>query len=389
MATTEYEVEIIDEETGEVTTRPSTAVAARGNQVARREMVGGLLRPVAQPEEVLEAQNQVRDLVAKALTAERDYGVIPGTNQPTLLKPGAERINAAYGLAAEYAIVEKEVDHDRPISYVKRSWRWGEQRGQKIWEETPGHSEGLYRYVVECRLVHRASGAIVGQGIGSCSTMESKYIDRPRDLENTVLKMASKRAYIAATLNTHGLSDQFTQDIEDNPEAFGGGGSVQGNGSAPVKPIMEQTLGFGKHKGKTWAEILTEAPDYIEWAIEKMDKLTPADKAELQRALNREDAGEGDPAEFDRLADQVRIIIDDIRALDKEQGAEAQKYADGILFKDGVTKDEIRTLGGKMKARLDSLATHAALVSPISPDPDYGAGQDFSFPEDDSDDLPF
>src|SRR5690606_31699734 len=187
----------------------------------------------AAPEQVLEAQNEVRELVARALQKGRDYGTIQGTEKPTLLKPGAERINAAYGLAAEYHIVEREIDHDREVRWTKRKKRWANKfHGDRdfTWEEEAGVSLGLYRYVTECRLIHRASGVMVGQGLGSCSTMESKYVDRPRDMENTVLKMAEKRAYIAATLNTHGLSDQFTQDIEDNPEAFGAGNNSNGSG---------------------------------------------------------------------------------------------------------------------------------------------------------------
>ncbi len=31
---------------------------------------------------------------------------------------------------------------------------------------------------------------------------------------------------------------------------------------------MEDELGFGKHKGKTVAEVLDEDPSYIKWAIE-------------------------------------------------------------------------------------------------------------------------
>jgi hypothetical protein len=65
--------------------------------------------------------------------------------------------------------------------------------------------------------VHRATGDIVGEGLGACSTLESKYIDRPRDLENTVIKMAQKRGAVAAALNAFALSDRFTQDLEDLP----------------------------------------------------------------------------------------------------------------------------------------------------------------------------
>jgi len=165
-----------------------------------------LLRPVAPVGEILAAQNEARQVIQQALVNGRDYGVVPGTGgKATLFKPGAERVNAAFGAAATFKIVEREVDHDRAVQYTKRG--------------REGASVGLYRYVVNCTLVQRETGLPLGEGIGVCSTMESKYVDRPRDLENTVLKMAEKRALIAATLVAYGLSDQFTQDAEDSPVA--------------------------------------------------------------------------------------------------------------------------------------------------------------------------
>lgn len=195
-----------------------TAVATQDHASSVVRVEGGrvgVLRPISSAADILAAQNATRELIAATLQADRDYGVIPGTNKPTLLKPGAERICLAFGLTAEYDVAEQEVDHDRPVNWVKRSWKWGKAKGEKVWFENTGTSLGLYRYVVRCSLRHRDSGVVVATGIGSCSTMESKYIDRPRDLENTVLKMGQKRAFIAATLNAAGLSDQFTQDAED------------------------------------------------------------------------------------------------------------------------------------------------------------------------------
>lgn len=259
----------VDTETGEVLPVRHPDIM-RASELERRQKVSGMLRPVAQPEDVLAAQTETRNLVAKALERDRDFGVIPGTSKPTLLKPGAERINAAFGVAPRYRVTEREIDHDREVHWKKQN-RHGTQEGT---------SYGLYRYVVECELVHRESGVPIGQGIGSCSTMESKYVDRPRDLENTVLKMASKRALIAATLNAYGLSDQFTQDIEDNPSAFGGGDS------GPFS--LADTLTFGKHKGETWAEVLDSDPGYVEWCIDNMDRLSEDAKETLSEALGGE-----------------------------------------------------------------------------------------------------
>jgi hypothetical protein len=192
------------------TNNETTAIAVVENRPRH-----ALLRPVASAGDLIAAQKETHELIRSALEKGRDYGEIPGTDKPTLLKPGAERINLAFGVYPRYSVAEQEVDHIVEIPWKKRKWRWGEKRGEKIWEELSGTSLGLYRYVVKCELVLRGSGDVVGEGIGSCSTLESKYIDRPRDLENTVLKMAQKRAFVAATLNAYALSDRFTQDMED------------------------------------------------------------------------------------------------------------------------------------------------------------------------------
>ena len=165
-----------------------------------------LMRPVASPAELVEHHKQVTDLVSQALESGQDYGVIPGTgSKPTLLKPGAERLCVAFGCSPRYEVVESEVDHDRPVNWTK---------GRGHYEKS-GTSLGLYRYVIRCRLMLRDNNEVAAEGIGTCSTIESKYVDRPRDLENTVIKMAQKRALVAAVLNAFGLSDRFTQDVED------------------------------------------------------------------------------------------------------------------------------------------------------------------------------
>lgn len=176
---------------------PGTAVAA---PAAPR-----VLRPIAKPSELLAAQNETRGAVKELLVETRDYGMIPGVKKPSLFQPGAERINLAFGVVARYRIVEKEIDHDRENQY--------ETRGRTA------VSFGLYRYVVECELVLRDSNEVVGTGLASCSSLESKYVSRPRDSENTVLQMAEKRAFVRATRTAYGLSDEFTQDVEDTPAA--------------------------------------------------------------------------------------------------------------------------------------------------------------------------
>jgi len=163
-----------------------------------------LLEPVVTPTQLIDAHKKVAALIRDGLENGRDYGIIKGTKKETLLKPGAERLVMAFGCTASYAIVDQEVDHDRENVYM------GWENGRRM-ERT---SYGLYRFATRCIITDR-NGLPRGEGIGSCSSLEAKYISRPRDTENTILKMAQKRALVAAVLNAFGLSDRFTQDMED------------------------------------------------------------------------------------------------------------------------------------------------------------------------------
>lgn len=125
------------------------------------------------------------------------YGKIPyAGDKPTLLQPGAQALCNLFGFAPKF---ETKIEHLQA-----------------------GHRE----YMSTCTLIAASTGVVVGSGMGSCSTMESKYryrknkgqrIENPdiADVYNTCLKMANKRALVAAVLNTTGASDLFTQDIED------------------------------------------------------------------------------------------------------------------------------------------------------------------------------
>lgn len=208
------------------------AVAVRDE---RRELAAELT-----VEQVIAQAEKVQALVAKAMRKGHHYGEIPGTAKPTLLKPGAEKICFMFRVAPQFRVTEKEL---------------------------PGNHR---EYQVLCELVHMATGAVVGHGVGACSTMESKYryrwarkkcpacgaeaigqlrdgpwicfsrkggcgakfepaderivgqiggrIENPdiADTYNTVLKMAKKRSLVDATLTAFAVSDSFDQDLEES-----------------------------------------------------------------------------------------------------------------------------------------------------------------------------
>lgn len=173
-----------------------------------------ILRPLVSPDELIAAQNEIAHLIVKSLKKGVDYGLVPGTQgKETLFKAGSERLQKAFGCHTAFTILEKEIDHDRLVKWTKMQWNANSRRR----EAATGESLGLYRYVI-CATVLGPNGMAVGSGLGSCSSLESKYVDRPRDLENTILKIGMKRAKVAATLDAFALSDRFTQDMEDHVE---------------------------------------------------------------------------------------------------------------------------------------------------------------------------
>ena len=132
----------------------------------RSALPSGMLEPVDDPGAIVRGREKRSRLITEALQEGRDYGSVRGITKPFLHKPGAERLTDAFGCYPRFKILDSEIDHDRRTEWEKRSG-------------DTGTSRGLYRYVVSCELVHRASGIVVGNGLGACSTMEDKYVESP------------------------------------------------------------------------------------------------------------------------------------------------------------------------------------------------------------------
>lgn len=200
-------------------------------------------RPLTAPE-IRANVNLIQEVMKAVMKKDVHYGVIPGTQKPTLYKAGSEKILSTFRIAVELE-VEDLSTYD------------------------------CFRYRVKARGII-PSGEIVGCGIGECSTDEEKYKWRgvvcpaeweatpedrkrikysrpnnynkdgitqqirtnPADLANTVLKMAKKRAQIDLTLTATGASDVFDQDIEDLPEEYRDG--MQSDRPQSGKPVVQQ-----------------------------------------------------------------------------------------------------------------------------------------------------
>ena len=166
----------------------------------------------AQIAEAVQMRDAITMLFEKLLELKKDFDRVPGTDKPTLLKPGAEMLCKVFKLApGRCEVLDKDVD----------------------WEK------GIFSYTIGMPLIHIDSGILVSYGTGAANSREVKYRYRiqkdtdgnpikdkegniiklenpdPADQMNTLIKMASKRAFVDATLKATGASRMFTQDMED------------------------------------------------------------------------------------------------------------------------------------------------------------------------------
>ena len=118
--------------------------------------------------------------VLPKLKENQDYFIIKG--RKSLAKGGAEKLAGIYNFVAEF---KQDIEATDMLKSVP----------------------GLVAFV--CNLTK--NGQLVGQGRGS-STLAKNQGD-----PNKTIKMAQKSAYIDALIRTTGLSDLFTQDVEDLP----------------------------------------------------------------------------------------------------------------------------------------------------------------------------
>lgn len=203
---------------------------------------------VEQVSQQLQAIDNFQIVVQKTLRPEQDFGTIPGTNKPTLLKPGAEKILMLMGLTSEYEIIDKVEDY----------------------------TGGFFAYTVKSSLLK--NGQLITEGFGSANTKENRYrlnewseeehkkvwtggYQDPYTLVNTVLKMAKKRAQVDAALTVGSLSNVFTQDIEDMKDLM----DKERMETMNNKDANLVKVTFGKNKGRTLGEIMTDDKSYVEW----------------------------------------------------------------------------------------------------------------------------
>ena len=274
--------------------------------VQRRELS---VAPEVSAGDLVKRLEVIKGAMHDAMERDVDYGIIPGTNKPALLKPGAEKLSVLFQL-------DVELDNE------------------KIW-----HPDGHLTVISKATAYHAPTGTRLGSGEGICSTRESRYaqrtanrkcvvcgaeaiikgkeeygggwicfkrkggcgekysdddpqitsqavgkVDNPdiADTYNTVTKMASKRARVDAILSVTGASALFTQDVEDSATEERTAASEPA--PKPTTPSFTGSKSYAEWEARMVSIGITDAAEWARSALE-LSGVTDGKVARLDTAL--------------------------------------------------------------------------------------------------------
>lgn len=296
----------------------------------------------------------VQEVMRAVMKPDVHFGVIPGTDKPTLYKAGAEVLCMAFRVADSYAVEDLSAD-------------------------------GVVRYRVTCTGTHQITGFVLGTGMGEASSGEEKYKWRkafddefdatpehlrrvklgkyktkqirtePADLANTILKMANKRAKMAMVLNVTAASDCFSQDLEDMDDALRDhltrrgeeqqqGAQQQEEQGLPLYPDDKITANL-----KEWADALkkgkAKSVDQIVAFIKSKNTLTAEQEKRIRDGCAQTSAATVAPAD-----DAQAVTAADVLAR-----MEAAKTSDALDDAASLINSVQESEHGPLNARYDEL----------------------------------
>ena len=240
-----------------------------GTEIATVQNIEQAVVPIPS---VIEQVAYIQNIMQSVMQKDQHYGLIPGTPKPSLWKPGAEKLCVSFRLDPEY----------EDLNSIER--------------------DDLILKEIKCTLYHIPSGNRIASGVGSANSREDKWRyrkvstnepvpgsywdakkkndvtkmreligadgspkkvdgqwvisrrlenDNPWNLHNTICKMASKRALVAAVLNATAASDIFTQDLEDMKDILPEAEPEPAPEKKPAakKPAAKRTMATSTTKG--------------------------------------------------------------------------------------------------------------------------------------------
>ena len=317
--------------------------------------------PVMDVHFAMQRRAAVKEAFSSLMAEGQDFGKIPGTgNKPTLLQPGAQKLDNLFGLVPRFPMDLMRVEED--------------------WTGVNHAGEPFFRYMVVCQVMR--GEFVMGEAIGECNSWEVKYRYRKTERKcpmcgaeaitftkknsfwcakfkngcnanfnkddvritgqevgrkpnpdifdqiNTLLKMAQKRAHVAATINATSASEFCTQDLEDHEEHTE---SAATSGEA----MADQRSGSGSPRGESHASggpPTRSIPEELTLIVQRIRDNSTGAVAEAFKMLEHELLKQYD--RVDKQPEGQRIYNDrvmELRRLHPRGGTPAQAYIDCML----------------------------------------------------------
>jgi len=177
---------------------------------------------------MIENRNYFVEKVTPMLKDGIDTYKFEGMKKPSLGKPGAEKLAAIFGLSAEFVLDKETMDAmgdlggKRFIAYIcnLKNKQTGEQVGQGRGAAFIELERTNYRNVNEAEFA-KIKDTLKPEDYQERRGQYGKYY-RVKDgvvfdqlAPNKAIKMAQKSAFVDGVIRTTGMSDLFTQDVED------------------------------------------------------------------------------------------------------------------------------------------------------------------------------
>ena len=219
-------------------------------------------------QDVVAQVQKIQHVMEAVMKDGEHFGVIPGCGKkPSLLKPGAEKLCLTFRLDPQYESVGSVLEpmfiahHIKCVLYHiptglriasglgscnSRESKYRYREGQRVCPECG--AEAIIKGKAEygggwlCFAKKGGCGAKWPDGAAEIESQQVGKIENenPWDQENTIFKMACKRALVAAVLNGTAASDIFTQDIEELVD----NGVMHASEAPKAKPVGDDKSKF-------------------------------------------------------------------------------------------------------------------------------------------------
>jgi hypothetical protein len=221
-----------------------------------------------------------------------DYGMIPGTKERALLKPGAEVLRMAFNFQVEMGL-SKEVDLSRDWISVDTRCSLRDREGCIVGQADANansyESKFRYRWVSEKQLPQHIDKDTLQtrqqHGAYGDYTQYRLPTEDVGGLIHTLIRYAEKRAFVAAIHQATGASRIFREADEDEVEAGGKPTPAKG------RPAPARGKAKPEPKPETKPEEPPVEPDRPAGVSREPGSVAPATQAKVNEYMDAEDKG--------------------------------------------------------------------------------------------------